>query len=71
MLKVFPTPMCLEVFNVIEAEVIRNQEVIISTVFKDSTLSLTDAISKLEMYIVKEKLNEVGECNIRVRFAKV
>jgi hypothetical protein len=53
----------------IQAEVHRNGEVIVSRTYYHPTLTLEQAIKLLETYVVQEMLNEEGECTLRVRFS--
>lgn len=52
----------------IQAEVHRNGEVIVTRTYHQPTLTLEQAIKLLETYVVQEMLNEEGECTLRVRF---
>jgi hypothetical protein len=56
---------------VIEAEVHRNDQLLMQRVFYDSNTSLEMVLKGLELYIVNEGLNTAGECSIRVRFANL
>lgn len=53
----------------IEAEVHRNEEVLMRRTFVEPSLSLESVLKQLEMYVVAEQLNNTGECLLRVRFA--
>ncbi|MBM3266170.1 MAG: hypothetical protein FJZ01_00860 [Candidatus Sericytochromatia bacterium] len=53
----------------IEAEVHRNEEVLMRRTFHEPSLSLESVLKQLEMYVVAEQLNNTGECLLRVRFA--
>lgn len=53
----------------IEAEVHRNEEVLMRRTFVEPSLSLESVLKQLEMYVVAEQLNNSGECLLRVRFA--
>lgn len=55
--------------SIIEAEVHRNDQVIMTRTFNDPNLSLERVLKNLEMYIVYEQLNIAGECLCRVRFS--
>ena len=53
----------------IEAEVHRNEEVLMRRTYHEPSLSLETVLKQLEMYVVAEQLNNAGECLLRVRFA--
>ncbi len=53
----------------IEAEVHRNEEVLMRRTYHEPSLSLESVLKQLEMYVVAEQLNNAGECLLRVRFA--
>ena len=55
----------------IEAEVHRNDEVLMLRTYSEPSLSLETVLKQLEMYVVAEQLNHSGECLLRVRFAQV
>ena len=55
--------------DVIEAEVHRNEEVIMRREYHEPSLSLETVLKQLEMYVVAEQMNLPGECLLRVRFA--
>ncbi|MEB3238226.1 MAG: hypothetical protein VKO64_11460 [Candidatus Sericytochromatia bacterium] len=52
----------------IEAEVHRNDELLMRRTFADGALSLEAVLRRLEFYVVGEQLNASGECLLRVRF---
>lgn len=52
----------------IEAEVKRNDEILMQRTYYEPSLSLEMVLKQLEMYVVAEQLNESGECLLRVRF---
>lgn len=52
----------------IEAEVHRNDKMIMQMTYNNPSQSLEGTLKSLEMYIVNEQLNTAGECLIRVRF---
>lgn len=52
----------------IEAEVHRNDEVLMRRTFSDRALTLEAVLRQLELYVVGEQLNASGECLLRVRF---
>ena len=54
----------------IEAEVHRNDELLMRRTFSDGTLSLEAVLRRLELYVVSEQLNASGECLLRVRFGE-
>lgn len=54
----------------IEAEVHRNEEVLMRRTYHENGLSLETVLKQLEMYVVAEQLNNEGECLLRVRFAQ-
>lgn len=56
--------------KMIEAEVHRNEEVLMRRTFHDPGMSLESALKQLEMYVTAEQLNNTGECLLRVRFSK-
>ncbi len=56
--------------TVIEAEVHRNDEVLMLRTYTEPSLSLETVLKQLEMYVVAEQLNHSGECLLRVRFAQ-
>jgi hypothetical protein len=53
----------------IEWEVWQNDERILSRIYYDKNLTLEGALKQIELYIVNERLNEAGECHMRVRYA--
>lgn len=55
----------------IEAEVHRNDQLLMQRVYHEPTLSLEGVLRQLELYVVNEQLNTVGECLLRVRFSNV
>ena len=52
----------------IEAEVHRNDELLMRRTFEGPALSLETVLRRLEFYVVGEQLNATGECLLRVRF---
>jgi hypothetical protein len=55
----------------VEAEVHRNDQLLMQRTFYDPCLSLESVMKSLEMYIVNEELNKAGECLVRVRFSNL
>ncbi len=55
----------------IEAEVHRNDQLLMQRTYHEPTLSLEGVLKQLEMYVVNEQLNTAGECLLRVRFCNV
>lgn len=55
----------------IEAEIHRNDQLLMARTYYDNNLSLEMVMKGLEMYVVSEQLNFAGECNIRVRFGNL
>jgi hypothetical protein len=53
----------------IEAEVHRNEEVLMRRTYNEPSLSLESVLKQLEMYVIAEQLNNSGECLLRVRFS--
>jgi hypothetical protein len=53
----------------IEAEIHRNDKLLMQRTFDDPTFSLESVLKKLELYVLNEQLNVAGECLLRVRFA--
>ncbi len=54
----------------IEAEVHRNEEIIMKRQYHEPSLSLEVVLKQLEMYVVEEQLNNSGECLLRVRYSQ-
>lgn len=54
----------------IEAEAIRNDQIIMARRFDSPHLSLENVLLSLEMYVKEEQLNTAGEVLLRVRFGK-
>ncbi len=52
----------------IEAEVHRNDQLLMQRTYSEPSLSLEAVLKQLEMYVVNEQLNTAGECLLRVRF---
>lgn len=52
----------------IEAEVHRNDQLLMKRDYNDHGQSLEGILKMLEMYVVNEQLNTAGECLLRVRF---
>lgn len=52
----------------IEAQISRNDEVIIERMYYEPNLTLELVLKQLEAYIVAEKLNDGAECVVRARF---
>lgn len=55
----------------IEAEVQRNDEILMQRTYYEPSLSLEMVLKQLEMYIVAEQLNSTAECLLRVRFSNL
>lgn len=55
----------------IEAEVHRNDELLMQRTYYEPSLSLEMVLKQLEMYVVAEQLNNTGECLLRVRFSNL
>jgi hypothetical protein len=55
----------------IEAEIHRNDQLLMSRTYYDPSLSLEKVLKSLEMYIISEQLNTAGECLLRVRFSNL
>lgn len=56
----------------IHAEIHRNGELLMKRTFRDDgELTLQTVAERLAQYIEDERLNELGECQLRVRRAKV
>jgi hypothetical protein len=55
----------------IEAEVHRNDKLLMQRVYYEPSLSLEMVLKNLELYIVNEQLNTAGECMLRVRFSNL
>ncbi|MEB3329089.1 MAG: hypothetical protein VKQ33_07645 [Candidatus Sericytochromatia bacterium] len=55
----------------IEAEVHRNGQLLLQRTYHEPSLSLEAVLKQLELYIVNEQLNNVGECLLRVRFGNL
>lgn len=55
----------------IEAEVHRNDELLMQRTYYEPSLSLEMVLKQLEMYVVAEQLNSSGECLLRVRFSNL
>lgn len=55
----------------IEAEVHRNDQLLMQRTYSEPTLSLESVLKMLEMYIINEQLNTTGECLLRVRFSHI
>lgn len=51
----------------IVAEIWLNNKLIMSRAFDEQFLSQEQVFNKLEFYVVQEKLNNFGECTVRVR----
>lgn len=54
--------------GMIEAIVMRNEELLMQRFFYDPDLTLIKVLHNLELYVINEQLNTVGECVLRVRF---
>lgn len=54
----------------IEAEIYCNDELLMKRVYAEPNLSLEVVGRRLVEYIQEERLNEAGECKLRVRFQK-
>ncbi len=52
----------------IEAEIRRNDELLMARTYYDPSLTLESVMQKLESYVVGEMFNVDGECTIKVRF---
>lgn len=52
----------------IQAEVHREGELLMTRTYQDPTLTLEGVMKQLEKYVVEEQFNLEGECVIRVRF---
>lgn len=52
----------------IQAEIHREGELLMTRNFQDPTLTLESVMKQLEKYVVEEQFNLEGECVIRVRF---
>ena len=57
-----------EVLRMIEAEVHRNDEILMRREYHEPSLSLDIVLKQFEMYVVQEQLNNSGECLLRVRY---
>ena len=53
----------------IQAEVHRNGELVLSRVYAEEGLTLQMVAERLVLYVEEERLNELGECQLRVRRA--
>ena len=53
----------------IQAEVHRNGEMIVSRTYAHPTLTLEAVAKLMESYVVEEMLNVPGECTLKIRFA--
>ena len=51
----------------IQAEVHRNGELVLSRVYAEAGLTLQIVAERLVLYVEEERLNELGECQLRVR----
>jgi hypothetical protein len=51
----------------IQAEVHRNGEMVLSRVYAEEGLTLQMVAERIVMYVEEERLNELGECQLRVR----
>lgn len=51
----------------IQAEIHRNGELLMKRVYNDPELTLQVVAERLASYIEEERLNELGECQLRVR----
>ena len=51
----------------IQAEVHRNGELLMKRVYSDPALTLQQVAERLALYVEEEHLNELGECQLRVR----
>ena len=52
----------------IEAEVHRDEIVLMQRTYQEPSLSLESVLRQLELYVVAEQLNQQSECLLRVRF---
>lgn len=55
----------------IEAQVHRNDQLLMHRTYYDPNMSLEMVLKQLEMYIVNEQLHFAGECLLRVRFGNI
>ena len=55
----------------IQAEIRRDDEVLMKRTFGDPTLTLETVMQRLESYVVDEGLNFEGECIVRVRYTNL
>ncbi|MDB5098767.1 MAG: hypothetical protein JWM80_3188 [Cyanobacteria bacterium RYN_339] len=55
----------------IQAEIRRDEEVLMKRTFGDPTLTLEVVMQRLEAYVVDEGLNFDGECIVRVRYTNL
>lgn len=53
----------------IEAEVHRNDQLLMERTYYEPNTTLEAVLKNLEMYVKNEQLNQAGECMLRVRFA--
>lgn len=53
----------------IKAEVHRNGEMVLLRFYAEEGLTLQMVAERLVMYVEEERLNELGECQLRVRRA--
>ena len=55
----------------IQAEIRREDEILMTRSFCDPTLTLEIVMKRMESYIVNEGLNFEGECLVRVRYTSL
>jgi hypothetical protein len=56
---------------VIEAEVHRNDQLLMQRTYYEPSMTLDMVLKNLELYIVNEQLNTAGECLLRARFGNL
>jgi hypothetical protein len=55
----------------INAEIHRNGELLMTRVYDEPGLTLQMVAERLASYVEEERLNEIGECQLRVRRTRV
>lgn len=55
----------------IDLKVTKNDVEIMVRTYYDPSLTLQQALSNMEMYIVNERLNEGGECKMSAKFTNL
>jgi hypothetical protein len=52
----------------IQAEIFRDNNLIMARTYGDRQLTLQAAVERLQDYVLSEKINVDGQCEIKVRF---